>query len=72
MSVGPTWQGLAVTAAGRVPGQAAEDYLYTSIVRPNAYVVPGYQPNVMVQTYGQTLASNELADIVKYLLTLQS
>jgi hypothetical protein len=33
-------------------------------------VVPGYRPNVMVQSYGQTLASGELADIVKYLLTL--
>ncbi|MFN8467621.1 MAG: hypothetical protein U0X20_18825 [Caldilineaceae bacterium] len=71
MSVGPTWQGLATTAAGRVAGQRAEDYLYTSIVQPNAYVVPGYLPNVMVQTYGQTLAADDLANVVKYLLTLR-
>ena len=70
MSVGPTWQGLAATAAGRVAGQEAEDYLYTSIVQPNAYVVLGYRPNVMVQTYGQTLAADDLANVVKYLLTL--
>ncbi len=70
-SVGPPWQGLAVTAAARVHGQKAADYLYTSITQPNAYIVPGYPPNVMVQTYGQTLAADELAAIVKYLLTLQ-
>lgn len=69
-TVGPTWYDLAETAATRVPGQRAEAYLYTSIVHPNAYVVQGYQPNIMVQTYGQTLAEDEIADLVRYLLTL--
>jgi cytochrome c551/c552 len=69
--VGPTWYDLAETAAGRIPGQEAAEYLYTSIVRPNAYVVPGYLPNVMVQSYGQQLGEQELADMVKYLLTLE-
>ena len=69
--VGPTWHDLKETAAGRVPGQEAAEYLYTSIVRPNAYVVPGYLPNVMVQSYGQQLGEQELADMVKYLLSLE-
>jgi cytochrome c551/c552 len=70
-TVGPTWHDLAETAAGRVPGQEAAEYLYTSIVRPNAYVVPGYLPNVMVQSYRQQLGEQELADMVKYLLALE-
>lgn len=68
--VGPTWYDLAETAKTRVPGQSVEAYLYTSIVHPNAYVVPGYAPNIMVQTYGRTLGEGEIADLVSYLLTL--
>jgi cytochrome c551/c552 len=70
MLAGPTWHDLAATAATRVQGQSAADYLYTSIVNPNTYVVKGYQPNVMIQVYGQTLGQQDVADIVKYLLTL--
>ena len=68
--VGPTWHDLAETAATRVAGQTAAGYLYTSIVHPNAYVVNGYQPNVMLQGYSQTLSEQDIADIVSYLLTL--
>jgi cytochrome c551/c552 len=71
LMVGPTWHNLKETAAGRVPGQEAAEYLYTSMVRPNAYVVPGYLPSVMVQSYGQQLGEQELVDMVKYLLTLE-
>jgi hypothetical protein len=35
-------------------------------------VVNGYQANVMLQGYGETLREQDIADIVKYLLTLQS
>jgi hypothetical protein len=55
-----------------VPGQTAAGYLLTSIVRPNDYVVPGYQPNVMVQSYDEYLSERDLADIVKYLLARPS
>jgi mono/diheme cytochrome c family protein len=70
LSVGPTWYDLAETAATRVPGQGAADYLYTSIVQPNAYVVAGYLPGIMAQNYGQRLSEDDIADIVRYLLTL--
>ena len=69
-AVGPTWHDLVETAAARVPGQSAAGYLYTSIVQPNAYIAPGYQSNIMVQSYGQQLSEREIADIVRYLLTL--
>jgi mono/diheme cytochrome c family protein len=67
---GPTWHALAETAASRVAGQSAAHYLYTSIVQPNAFVVAGYLPGIMVQNYGQQLSEGDIADIVAYLLTL--
>jgi hypothetical protein len=69
--VGPTWHNLAETAATRVEGQSAEEYLYLSIVKPNAFVVEGYLPNIMLQTYDALLSDQDLADLVAYLLTLR-
>lgn len=68
--VGPTWHDLAETSRTRVAGQSAEQYLYTSIVQPDAYIAPGYLPNIMVQNYGRRLSEDNLADIVSYLLTV--
>jgi hypothetical protein len=68
---GPTWYNLAERAADRVEGQSAGLYLYNSILHPNDYVVEGYQPNIMLQIYQDTLSEQDLADIISYLLTLQ-
>ena len=68
---GPTWHNVAETAATRVEGESAPAYLYNSIVHPNDYVVDGYAPGVMIQTYGDTLSDQDLADIIGYLLTLK-
>jgi cytochrome c2 len=65
--VGPTWYNIGNVAATRVPGESAEVYLYNSIVHPNAYVVEGYQPNIMLQIYG-TLSAQDKADMIAYLL----
>jgi cytochrome c2 len=46
-------------------------YLLESIIRPNAYIVPGFQPNLMPQTFGTTLSPQDLADIIAYLETLK-
>lgn len=68
--VGPSWYNLAGRAGTRVPDQGPALYLYTSIVNPNEYVVEGFLPNLMLQTYGETLSDAELAQIIGYLLTL--
>ena len=68
---GPTWYDMAQTAAGRAEGESAGLYLYHSIVDPNAYVVEGFLPNIMLQTYKDTLAEDDLADIMAYLLTVR-
>jgi cytochrome c551/c552 len=67
---GPTWHNMADTASGRQPDQSPAHYIYTSIVEPNAYVVPNYPSGVMPQIYGETLPTEDLANLVAYLLTL--
>lgn len=70
--VGPSWYGLADQAGERVKGQSAEEYLYASIVKPNEFVVEGYASGLMLQTYGETLSEQDMADIISYLLTLKA
>ncbi len=38
------------------------------IIDPNAEIVPGYPPNVMPQTYGKTLTTTQLDDLIQYLI----
>jgi mono/diheme cytochrome c family protein len=73
--VGPEMTQIASVAATRVDGQTAEEYMRSSILNPGAYLVPecplGPCANVMPQNFGETLATQELDDIVTYLLTLE-
>jgi mono/diheme cytochrome c family protein len=66
--VGPNLTQIAEIAATRQDGVSAEDYIRESILNTNAFVVEGYQPNVMPQNYGQQLSSRELDDLVEFLL----
>lgn len=67
--VGPSLQGYGATASTREDDQSAEDYTYTSIVRPAAHIVPDFS-NVMYGQYGQRLNDQQIADLIAYLLTL--
>lgn len=74
--IGPNLGGLATRAGSTVAGQSAEEYIHTSIVNPNAYVVPecptgACAAGLMPQNFGQTLAPEELDGLVQYLLTLE-
>ena len=73
--VGPELTQIATVAADRVEGQSAEEYIRTSILNPGAYVVEqcptGPCANIMPQNYGEQLSTQELDDIVTYLLTLE-
>jgi cytochrome c oxidase subunit 2 len=44
-------------------------FIQQSIVDPNAEIAPGFQPNIMPQTYGSSLSSKEIADLVAFLQT---
>jgi cytochrome c oxidase subunit 2 len=44
-------------------------FIQQSIVDPNAEIASGFQPNIMPQTYGSSLSSKEIADLVAFLQT---
>ncbi len=74
----PTGEGIATRAQHRFKDSgytgvatSADGYLLESIIRPNAYIVTGFQPNVMPQTFGTQLKPQDLADIIAYLDTLK-
>jgi cytochrome c oxidase subunit 2 len=70
-NIGPSLNGVGDRAAavrGTVTGQTAEEYLYTSVHNPSAYLVPGYgnlMPNL-------NLDECTARPIVAYLCTLTS
>lgn len=90
---GPAWEtakavggkGIAANAEARIAdagytGQAttAEQYLFESIVNPNAYIVPPYEgatwpaagPSTMPPGYDVSLLKQDMADIIAYLKTI--
>jgi cytochrome c2 len=68
--VGPGLLNVSERAQTRVEGEAAERYLYNSIVNPNAYVVEEYVESLMPQVYMDILDEQEIYDLIAYLLTL--
>ena len=51
------------------PGGAdLADYMRQGIVEPNAVLAPGYQPDVMPQTYGESLSEEQVDALVQYLV----
>lgn len=82
--VGPAWMasgdqpGIGARAESRFAqddytGQAsdAQQYLVESVVQTNAFIVSGYQPNIMPQNYGERLTAQDLADLIAYMNSLR-
>ena len=69
--VGPSLAGFATRAETRIDGTTAEDYIRQSILEPNAYLVEGLTPDVMVQLWAETLNPEQVAKVTAYLLTLK-
>ena len=69
--VGPSLKGIASRAGSRKPGMSASDYIHESIMTPNAFIVPGFSPGIMPQTFAQTLSAPQINDLIAYLLTLK-
>jgi cytochrome c oxidase subunit 2 len=63
--VGPSLDELKASA--QKAGQPLTDYIHQSIVDPNAYVTPGYQPGVMPGTFDQSMTSDQIDALVDFL-----
>lgn len=69
--VGPVLDGIASRAGDTVAGLSAEEYIRQSILEPNAYIVEGFQENIMLQTFSDTLSDEQVASLITFLLTLE-
>ncbi|MBZ0298410.1 MAG: c-type cytochrome [Anaerolineae bacterium] len=47
------------------------EYLRTSILDPNAFIVPGFPDNLMPKNFGEIFTEDEINDLIAYLLTLE-
>ncbi|NNF56462.1 MAG: c-type cytochrome [Acidimicrobiales bacterium] len=68
--VGPSMAGIGSRAGQRQPGVAAGEYIRTSIVAPDTFVVPGFDDNKMPKNWGEVLSEAEIQALVDYLLTV--
>jgi mono/diheme cytochrome c family protein len=68
--VGPSLNGIATRAGTRVEGQDAETYLLTSVLRPDAYMVEGFE-DLMPSNLAKSLSGEDLDAVIAYLLTLE-
>jgi len=64
--LGPDLSHIGTVAAGRRPGQGADEYIRESIATPGAYVVPGYN-DVMPRALGARLSASDLEALVRFL-----
>ena len=69
--VGPSLAGIASRAGSREPGISAADYIEESILQPNKFKVPGFENVQMDTSLAKILTSDEISDIVAYLMTLK-
>ncbi|RMH22042.1 MAG: hypothetical protein D6696_04250 [Acidobacteria bacterium] len=75
-NVGPHLGRIAVTAATRIDGLPAAQYVYESIIEPNAFIAPeckGGQPCAepsAMPEYASLVDLQDVADLVAYLLQL--
>lgn len=68
-AIGPKLDGLGKTAATRVAGKSAEDYIKESIENPSAFVVSGFQP-MMPPGLKAQMSEQEYKDLVAFLGSL--
>lgn len=66
-TTGPNHNTIGTTAATRVEGQSAEEYIRQSILDPSAYVVQGFE-DLMIKTYSVMISPSEMDDLVAFLL----
>lgn len=69
-NLGPGLLNIKDRAALRVEGQSAAEYIYKSIVEPQAFIVAEFDPELMPQNWAEIYEDLEIFDIVAYLMTL--
>lgn len=66
-AIGPNLDTAPATDA-KTTGTPLAAFIRESIVKPNAYISPGYPANVMPKTFAKALSSKQLDDLVAFLV----
>ncbi|HET7051509.1 MAG TPA: cytochrome c oxidase subunit II [Solirubrobacteraceae bacterium] len=65
-TVGPNL-GTSIVPSAKKAGMPLKPFIEESILKPNAFIAPGYAPNVMPQTFGQTLTQTQVQALVNFI-----
>jgi cytochrome c oxidase subunit 2 len=68
-SIGPNL-GTAVVPSAKKAGMALKPFIMESIEKPNAFIAPGFRPNVMPQTFSQTLTPSQIQALVNFIASV--
>jgi cytochrome c oxidase subunit 2 len=68
-TIGPDLDSKVVPDAKKA-GEPLKQFIRESIVDPNKYIPPGYQPNVMPSTFGHSLSPTQLNDLVDFIASV--
>ncbi len=68
--IGPSLAGIATRAETRIEGYDAQAYIELSILRPDAYLVEGFN-DVMPKNFGKEITSEQFNALIAYLMTLK-
>ncbi len=68
-TVGPNL-GTKVVPDSKKAGQPLKTFIRESIVDPNKFISPGFQPNVMPQTFGKSLSSTQINNLVDFIASV--
>lgn len=66
---GPSFQGISERAGDRVPELSAVEYLRQSIMDPSAYVVEGFDPNIMPKSFRLFFSEEDIDALIAFMLT---
>jgi mono/diheme cytochrome c family protein len=69
--VGPSLAGIATTAATRIEGLSAEEYIEESILRPDMFRPAGFENEQMDTSLAKQLTIEEVEALVAYLMTFK-
>jgi cytochrome c oxidase subunit 2 len=65
-TVGPNL-GMTEVPDSKKRGLPLDQFIHESIVKPNAYISPGFQPGIMPQTFAQTLTPTQIQELVAFI-----
>jgi cytochrome c oxidase subunit II len=68
-TIGPNL-GTQVVPDSKKRGLPLKQFINESIIKPNAYISPGFPPNTMPQTFSKTLTSAQIQDLVNFIASV--